>query len=287
MSIKKFSSVILIILMTATIFSGCTRNERAVSGAGGGITIIVVLEALDHFTSIASNTGVLLKNNSDAPAPSVQSELPKKSEIVEKNELPEKIETQDKPTEVDEKISKKLDEKTPAPPIAEKIPDSGTEVKYRRFTDKNHEFAFDYPVEGDKSLIVEKDFEQSNYPAGQAMYYYHKFEHSKIIIGVDFADMPKSANLGYVANNLVGNVRGVNREDMKINVEKLGEGIFLLTWVDPAAREDYIQKSFFGKTHYSKQEHHYIKYIYNQNTPATEKAVAQHMIETFDSGFEE
>ena len=289
MSTKKFLAVSLMILLTATIFSGCTRNERAVGGAGGGITLLVALQVADHFTSIASNTGALLKNNSDSPAPNTQNDAPKKSEVVQENETPEKIATQDKSVDDEEKILKKPGKKsaeTPAPSIEEKTLDDEPNVKYRRFTDKNHGFSFDYPVEGDKNLIVDKDFEQSDYPAGQAMYYYHNFKHSKIIIGVDFADMPKSANPGYVGNRLVDNIRGVSREDMNVKVEKLGDGIFSLTWIDPSAREDYIQKSFFGKTHYSRKEHHYIKYIYNLNTPEKEKSVAKHMIDTFDSGFE-
>lgn len=278
MDTKKFLAVSLIILLTATIFSGCTRNERAVSGAGGGITLLVALQVADHFTSIASNTDVLLKNNSDSVTPNTQNSAPKKSEVVQEDETPEKIATQDKSADEEEKNSKKPGRKTaetPAPPIEEKTFDDEPNVKYKRFTDKTHGFSFDYPVEGDKSLIVDKDFEQSDCPAGQAMEYSLTWKHSRIIIGMDFADSP-----------LVYDIRGVSREDMKIKVEKLGDGIFSLTWIDPSAREDYIQKSFFGKTHYSRKEHHYIKYIYNLNTPEKEKAVAQHMIDTFDSGFE-
>ena len=64
-------------------------------------------------------------------------------------------------------------------------------------------------------------------------------------------------------------------------VKDLGNSAYLLTWVKPVLSKGYIEKDFFIQDAFGNNQRQYIRYEYNANTSATEKATAQHIIDSF------
>lgn len=285
---KKFISIFVALIFSTTIFSGCSNNQMA-TGGGGIVVIGGILGGVGTFLSGTSDIIKVIKDDAKTEVEKVEPNKPvePKVEPVEKvaEDLNQKVEEEKNSSDIDESKQDKI--LTP-PKQENKNTSAEPNIIYKRFTDKICGFSFEYPAEGDdKNLISENAPEQAKVPDGNAFNYSLQFDNSIVITGMDFAYIPATDDLNYVAKNLVDSIRSFNKEDMKITVEKLGEQVFLLTWINPEAKKDYSQKSFFGTNHYGRKEHHYVRYVYNIGTPDAEKKVAKHMIDSFRSGFEQ
>ena len=164
-------------------------------------------------------------------------------------------------------------------------------VKYEKFADTAYEYGYsvDSPSEGVEDVFKnerDKDWRgirdtiiihpgESNVLARAR--YTLPFVHS-VIEMVGTSDKDVSVWQEKAREN------GSNWKDFEII--DMGDRTYLITWIDTKARKDHIVKTFFGEDHYGRKQQNYIEYTYSAlNTPEKERQIAQHMINSFQSGF--
>ncbi len=287
---KKIFVACLALIFSATIFSGCSSTQMVAGGGGGGLTIIVVVELLDHFSSIALNSEAIMQkyfgDKTESEKKTVKSETKtsdvKMTEVKAETEQPkvqnqstaklEKINSEQSVTNEQKSVSnEKKTEPTP------KIVPVKKNVTYERFTDSVFGFSFDYPAAGAEDIIVKKDLDNKPTHPSSARWHIINFANSSIRMVSDFRkDMERMKNSDLNEHFYVN-----------LNIRDLGNNVFLVAWTDKRYYRDVILKNFFGiNNHYDRNERHFIEYTYNYDTSEEEKQIAQHMIESFQSGFE-
>ena len=296
MSAKKIFSTCLALIFATTIFSGCSSTQVAAGGGGGGLTIIVVFELLDHFSSFALNSEAIMKkyfgDDDETKEKTVKAETKtvkaetknpdvKITEVKAETEQPkvqnqstaklEKINSEQSVTNEQKSVS---NEKKTEP--TQKIVPTKRNVTYERFTDSVFGFSFDYPAAGAEDIIVKKDLDNKPTHPSSARWHIINFANSSISMGSDFTnDMERMKNLNLNEHFYVN-----------LNIRDLGNNVYLVTWTDKRYYRDVILKNFFGiNNHYDRKERHFIEYTYNYDTSEEEKQIAQHMINSFQSGF--
>ena len=136
---------------------------------------------------------------------------------------------------------------------------------YKKFTDSKYGFSFDYPTEIDN--IENKGISLPKYTVN--------LQTSTLTASVG---APDEGNIDDVKNHSeLSEASGVKN----VEVKDLGNGAYLLTWVKPVLSKGYIEKDFFIQDAFGNNQRQYIHYEYNANTSATEKATAQHIIDSF------
>lgn len=251
MNKRKIFAVIISAIFLTTTFTGCSK--------GGIIVIGGIIGGIGTLVSGTADLITILKENGLIESSTENN----KPDNTEKNEEKENI------SESDKKESKQDSDET-----------SKDTIIYKRFKDNIYGFSFEYLYKGDDKLALNQEFPKQNLEDGKAGEYGIKFDNSQIMMGTNFYGN------GGKPPGIKDVTRRISSGEIKIEVKDLGDNTYLLTWVDKKAKKDYIQKSCLGKNHYDREEHHYIRYEYSTSTPENEKKLAQHMIDSFEGGFE-
>lgn len=66
-----------------------------------------------------------------------------------------------------------------------------------------------------------------------------------------------------------------------LKLEELNASTFAAQWINTSERRDIIEKDFFVVDHYDKHWTYIVRYTYDDKTADSDKAIARHMIESF------
>ena len=140
-------------------------------------------------------------------------------------------------------------------------------VEYKNFKDEACGFSFDYPIRiGDKQL---NEIQQSSVHD-----YYINLSEARVEISFD-----RDNNI-YDVNRLMSACTNGRFDDFK--TKKISDTEFLVTFIITNERANGVQKNFFVRDKYDKKiYHYYVRYIYNDKTPADQDAICKHIFESF------
>ena len=264
----KSISIALMVTVSSTIFAGCDHQKAATIGGvlggigalGGGLAAIV---SSMKDTSTSNNITIKIDKGDENNSKSKEETNTKKSESIVESNTNDKNNLKSETDKDRRENIQKIEE-----PKKNTSAQNVSKIEYKTFEDKAFKFSFNYPVK------FEKNFSKAESDRHNAFTHSIKLDNSMIFVGVDFAD---------TAND-VKRLTTVYSWIINVNMQQLDDGSYLLTYINKSSKEYHVHKMFFVKDDFENISHRFVEFVYGVDTTDEEKAIGQHIIDSFKPG---